>query len=136
MEAQKSLFSGYHSKVRKWGKNARKTPKNAPKSTFRATVQNLLKITKNVNFPILPKEKLTKKCNSCIFPWKIICKSCIFCPNYALIVRVNRFLFQFWVDIFTSKNSFFPRDYKGLRLSVKCKLNLIFVIKCNRLSAK
>ena len=62
----------------KRGKNARKTPKNAPKSTFCATVQNLLKITKNVNFPILPKEKLTKKRNSCIFSLKIICKGCVF----------------------------------------------------------
>lgn len=44
----------------KWGKIARKTLKNAPKSTFRTTVQNRLKITKNVNFPILPNDKFTK----------------------------------------------------------------------------
>jgi len=46
--------------VRKRGKIARKTYKNAQKSTFRTTVQNLLKITKNVNFPILPNDKFTK----------------------------------------------------------------------------
>jgi hypothetical protein len=44
----------------KRGKIARKTPKNAPKSTFRATVQNPQKITKKCNLPKSTRRKLTK----------------------------------------------------------------------------
>ena len=53
--------------MRKRDKNARKTPKNAPKSTFRATVQNLLKITKKCNLPKSTRRKLTKRPFFCLF---------------------------------------------------------------------
>lgn len=51
----------------KWGKIARKTLKNAPKSMFRKTVQNLLKITKKCELPKSTRRQVNKKCNSCLF---------------------------------------------------------------------
>jgi hypothetical protein len=79
--AQKSLFSGGYSKVQKRGKNARKTPKNASKSTIRATVQNPQKITKKCNLPKSTRRKLTKRPFFCIFTRK---NNMQFCQNKEL----------------------------------------------------